>query len=210
MARGVVLEPSVGLHVIRNDEITPDEAAELKPTGIVISPGPCTPAESGVSAAIVERFAGVVPILGVCLGCQVMAQMDGLTVTRHAVPVHGRTSLVRHDGLGLFSNLPSPMEAARYHSLVVQAADIQPPSPDRDGWAVTAWTDEPTPARGTRRVVMGLRRIWADPAKAPLEGVQFHPESYLTPQGSALLSNFLSMIDQYQASRSTAVVSPME
>lgn len=191
LARGEALEPGVGLVVARNDEITPVEAAALNPTGVVISPGPCTPTEAGVSAAIIERFAGVVPVLGVCLGCQVMAQMHGLTVTRHAVPVHGRTSIVSHDGSGVLANMPSPMEAARYHSLVV-SGEIP------DGWAATAWTDEPTPDGGTRRVLMALRRIWADGAKAPLEGVQFHPESYLTPDGHALLGNFLDMVARHQ------------
>lgn len=208
LARGEVLEPGVGLVVARNDEITPDEAAALNPTGIVISPGPCTPAEAGVSAAIIERFAGVVPVLGVCLGCQVMAQMHGLAVARHDIPVHGRTSPVYHDGSGVFVNLPSPMEAARYHSLVV-TGEIPAPSPGHDGWAVTAWADEPTPG-GTRRVLMGLRRVWAESGKAPLVGVQFHPESYLTPHGPALLGNFLSMIDQYHANQSAAFVSSMK
>lgn len=209
LARGETLEPGVGLVVARNDEITADEAASLNPTGIVISPGPCTPAEAGVSAAIIERFAGVVPVLGVCLGCQVMAQMHGLPVARHDIPVHGRTSQVHHDGSSVFANLPSPMEAARYHSLVV-TGESPTPAPGRDGWAISAWTDEPTPDSGTRRVLMGLRRIWADGTKAPLEGVQFHPESYLTPHGRPLLGNFLSMIDQYQTNRSTALASSME
>ena len=208
LARDEVLEPGVSLIVARNDEITPDEAASLNPTGIVISPGPCTPAEAGVSAAIIERFAGVVPVLGVCLGCQVMAQMDGLAVARHDIPVHGRTSPVYHDGSGVFANLPSPMEAARYHSLVV-TGEIPAPSPGRDGWAVSAWTDEPTPDGRTRQVLMGIRRIWADDTKAPLEGVQFHPESYLTPHGPAVLGNFLSMIDQYHANQPKPLVSPM-
>ena len=200
LARGQTLEPGVGLVVARNDEITPDQAEALNPAGIVISPGPCTPHEAGVSAAIIERFAGQVPVLGVCLGCQVMANMHGLTVTRHAVPVHGRTSPVHHDGMGVYANLPSPMEAARYHSLVV-TGEIPVPAPGRDGWAVTAWTDEPTPGGGTRRVVMGLRRVWADTRKAPLEGVQFHPESYLTPHGPALLGNFLDMVHESSQGR---------
>jgi len=204
LARGETLEPGVGLVVARNDEISPDQAAALNPTGIVISPGPCTPREAGVSAAIIQRFAGVVPILGVCLGCQVMADMQGMLVTRHAVPVHGRTSPVHHDGLGVFARLPSPMEAARYHSLVVQPAEIKPPTPEVDGWTVTAWTDEPTSEGSTRRVVMGLRRIWADAHKAPLEGVQFHPESYLTPDGPVLLGNFLHLVSQYRESNPLA------
>jgi anthranilate synthase/aminodeoxychorismate synthase-like glutamine amidotransferase len=204
LARGEALEPGVGLLVARNDEITPDQAAALNSSGIVISPGPCTPAEAGVSAAIIERFAGVVPLLGVCLGCQVMAQMDGLPVARHAIPVHGRTSPVHHDGSGIFANLPSPMEAARYHSLVV-SGEIPSPTPGLDGWAATAWTDEPTPT-GPRRVLMGLRRVWADGTKAPLEGVQFHPESYLTPHGPALLQNWLATVAQHQA---TPAATPM-
>ena len=204
MARGESLEPGRGMLVARNDEITPEEAASLPVTGIVISPGPCTPREAGVSAAIIARFAGHVPILGVCLGCQVMADMHGLIVTRHAVPVHGRTSPVHHDGLGVFTALPSPMEAARYHSLVVREAELLPPGPASDGWQVTAWTDEPTPQGGTRRVVMGLRRIWADPRRAPLEGVQFHPESYLTPHGLTLLGNFLDLVSHSRAGSTTA------
>ncbi len=209
LARGETLEPGVGLVVARNDEITPDQAAALNsgdgPAGIVISPGPCTPAEAGVSAAIIERFAGAVPVLGVCLGCQVMAQMDGLPVARHAVPVHGRTSPVHHDGSDVFANLPSPIEAARYHSLVV-TGEIPSPTPGLDGWAVTAWTDDPTADGGTRRVLMGLRRVWADGAKAPLEGVQFHPESYLTPHGPTMLQNWLAMVAQRQA---TPAATPM-
>ena len=207
ITRGESLGPGSGMVVARNDEISLDQAAAIPLAGIVISPGPCTPTEAGVSAAIIDRFAGRVPILGVCLGCQVMAQMQGLTVTRHDVPVHGRTSPVRHDGQGVFAGLPSPMEAARYHSLVVQAADTQPPTPDTDGWAVTAWTDEPTPDGGTRRVVMGLRRLWADASKAPLEGVQFHPESYLTPHGLTLLGNFLAMVASHH--QSDAVTTPI-
>lgn len=198
LARGEALEPGMGMFVARNDEITPQQAETLGPTGIVISPGPCTPKEAGVSAAIIDHFAGRVPILGVCLGCQVMAHMHGLLVARHAVPVHGRTSPVEHDGRGVLAGLPSPMEAARYHSLVVHALEILPPTPEADGWAISAWTDEPMPEGGTRRVVMGLRRIWADPGKAPLEGVQFHPESYLTPDGLALLGNFLHMVSQHR------------
>ncbi|MEQ9096081.1 MAG: aminodeoxychorismate/anthranilate synthase component II [Phycisphaerales bacterium] len=206
LARGEVLEPGVGLVVARNDEITPDQAAALDPSGIVISPGPCTPTEAGVSAAIIERFAGVVPVLGVCLGCQVMAQMDGLPVARHDVPVHGRTSPVHHDGSGVFAGLPSPMEAARYHSLVIKG-EILPPVPGRDGWAITAWTDEPTADGGARRVLMGLRRVWADVARAPLLGVQFHPESYLTPEGPALLGNFLGMVARHRQAVAAATVS---
>jgi anthranilate synthase/aminodeoxychorismate synthase-like glutamine amidotransferase len=189
------------LLVIRNDKITPDEAERLNdgrgPTRLIISPGPCTPKEAGVSAGMIERFAGRVPILGVCLGHQTMADMNGMTVTRHVVPMHGKTSPVKHNNQGVFAGLSSPFEATRYHSLVVLEETIPKNVPGEDGWEVTAWTDEPIDATkgdaaSTRRVVMGLRRVWADPAKKRLEGVQFHPESFLTLEGPKLLKNFLA------------------
>jgi anthranilate synthase/aminodeoxychorismate synthase-like glutamine amidotransferase len=190
------LEVGKDLLVVRNDKITADEAAGLDggkgPDRIIISPGPCTPKESGVSAAIIERFAGKVPILGVCLGHQTMADMDGMTVARHLVPMHGKTSPIHHDGRGVFTGLSDPFDATRYHSLVVLPETIPAREPGKDGWEVSAWTDELDQAtRATRRVVMGLRRVWADPGKAPLEGVQFHPESFLTLEGPRLLKNFL-------------------
>lgn len=185
------------LLVVRNDQITPDQAAELDtgrgPSRVIISPGPCTPKEAGCSAAIIERFAGRVPVLGVCLGHQTMADMHGMTVARHAVPMHGKTSPIHHDGRGLFAGLSNPFEATRYHSLVVLPHTIPPREPGRDGWEVSAWTLERDESGGERRVVMGLRRAWADPARKPLEGVQFHPESFLTPEGPRLLANFLAM-----------------
>jgi anthranilate synthase/aminodeoxychorismate synthase-like glutamine amidotransferase len=184
------------LLVVRNDQIDPAGARALRggrgPDRIIISPGPCTPKEAGCSAAIIREFAGRVPILGVCLGHQTMADMEGMTVTRHAVPMHGKTSPISHDGRGVFTGLPNPFEATRYHSLVVLPQTIPARTPGRDGWAVSAWTDEIDATSGTqRRVVMGLRREWADPAKKPLEGVQFHPESFLTLEGPRLLRNFL-------------------
>ncbi|MEO1009380.1 MAG: aminodeoxychorismate/anthranilate synthase component II [Planctomycetota bacterium] len=190
------LQPGRDLVVVRNDAITPSEVEAMAPSGILISPGPCTPAEAGVSRAIIEHFGGRIPLLGVCLGQQVMADADGMRVVRHRVPMHGKTSPVHHDGRGLFAGLPSPFEAARYHSLVVEAASIPEPVEGRDAWEVTAWTDEPLddPGGGTVRVVMGMRRRWADPGRAPLEGVQFHPESYLTAEGPTLLANFLERI----------------
>jgi anthranilate synthase/aminodeoxychorismate synthase-like glutamine amidotransferase len=202
------LEPDRDLVVYRNDKITADEAQALDagagPSHVIISPGPCTPAEAGISAAIVERFAGRVPVLGVCLGHQTMAAINAMQVTRHVVPVHGKTSLIHHDAQGIFAGLPDPFEAARYHSLVVPVESVPPPpAAGEDGWVVSAWTDEPVEdepraqARGpvpTRRVVMGLRRVWADDASsAPLVGVQFHPESFLTLEGPRLLANFLAM-----------------
>jgi len=217
------LEPSLtlgeSLVVARNDKITPDEAAALDrgrgPSRVIISPGPCTPKEAGVSPAIIERFAGRVPVLGVCLGHQCMGDMHGMTVARHAIQVHGKTSPVHHDGDGLFRGLSNPFTATRYHSLVVLADTVPPPPPPGEGgWVVSAWADDPVAntdgqpadgaggaetggraARGTSRVVMGLRRVWGarECGSAPLEGVQFHPESFLTDEGPRLLRNFLNM-----------------
>ena len=203
------LDPTIELGrdlvVARNDRITPDEAAALDggrgPSHIVISPGPCTPREAGVSAAIIDRFAGRVPILGVCLGHQCMAHMHGLPVERHSVLMHGKTSSVTHDGAGVFAGVPDPFTATRYHSLVVpEAAWPGDPADGSDGWKVTAWC--PDPGNEKARVIMGLRRVWADPAwpdgspKQPLEGVQFHPESFMTTEGPRLLANFLAMGDR--------------
>ncbi len=186
------------LLVVRNDRITPDEAAALDggrgPTHIIISPGPCTPKESGVSGDIIARFSGRVPILGVCLGHQTMADRAGMTVTRHVVPMHGKTSMVHHDNIGVFAGLSNPFQATRYHSLVVLPETVPACEVGQDGWEVSAWTDETDEATGQiRRVVMGLRRRWADGSKQPVEGVQFHPESFLTLEGPKLLANFLAM-----------------
>ena len=191
------LEVGRDLLVVRNDAITPEQARGLRdgrgPSRVIISPGPCTPNEAGVSGEIIRAFEGRVPILGVCLGHQCMAAFNGMTVTRHLTPVHGKTSPIRHDGRGIFRGLSDPFEATRYHSLVVLEHTIPARVPGQDGWEVSAWTDEPTgdSSGATRRVVMGLRRVWADPGKAPLEGVQFHPESFLTLEGPRLLRNFL-------------------
>ncbi|MEM9559251.1 MAG: aminodeoxychorismate/anthranilate synthase component II [Planctomycetota bacterium] len=191
------LEPGRDLVVVRNDKITPDEAERLSegkgPTHVIISPGPCTPNEAGVSAAIIDRFAGRVPVLGVCLGHQCLADKHGMIVAQHPVLMHGKVSDVSHDGLGVFEGLAQPFNATRYHSLVVLEGSI-PTTPDADGnaWAVSAWSTE-RPEQGGQRVVMGLRRVWGDPTKQPLEGVQFHPESFLTQDGPLLLWNFLRM-----------------
>ncbi len=195
------LELGKHLLVVRNDRITPDEAEQLNsgrgPSHLVISPGPCTPNEAGISAQMIERFGGRIPVLGVCLGHQCMAHMNGMTVTRHAIQMHGKTSPVHHDDRGIFAGLSNPFTATRYHSLVVLPETI-PPAPaehngvyESDGWVVSAWTDEPDGNGGTRRVVMGLRRVFADPSRIPIEGVQFHPESFLTEEGPRLLKNFL-------------------
>ncbi len=192
------LQVGKDLLVIRNDRITPDEAERVNagqpPARIIISPGPCTPKEAGCSASIIERFAGRVPILGVCLGHQTIADSHGMTVQRHAVPMHGKTSMISHANTGVFRGLSNPFEATRYHSLVVLPETIPPPIAGEDSWEVSAWTDEvDETVRKVRRVVMGLRRVWTDPSKKPLEGVQFHPESFLTLEGPKLLQNFLAM-----------------
>ena len=191
------LEPGQDLMVVRNDKIKPQEIEKLGngrgPTHIVISPGPCTPKEAGVSSEVIAHFAGKVPILGVCLGHQCMGALHGMTVGRHAVAVHGKTSPVHHDGKGVFAGLSNPFEAMRYHSLVVYPETI-PTGVDSEGngWEVSAWTDEDDGNGGTRRVVMGLRRVWADASKQPIEGLQFHPESFMTLEGPQMLANFLS------------------
>jgi len=176
------INSAADVRVVRNDAITVEEAEAMGPSHLIISPGPCTPKEAGCSAAMVRHFGGRIPVLGVCLGHQVIGDMHGMTVTRHAIPVHGKTSEIRHDGKGVFKGLSDPFVATRYHSLVV-LADTVPA-----GWEVSAWTDEPVHGR----VVMGLRRVWPGGGKrAPLEGVQFHPESFLTVEGPRLLKNFL-------------------
>jgi anthranilate synthase/aminodeoxychorismate synthase-like glutamine amidotransferase len=173
------LDRFLRIEVVRNDQITVDEAEALRPSRLVISPGPCTPREAGVSAALIRHFKGRIPILGVCLGHQTIGDCHGMLVRRNDEPVHGKTSEIHHDGHGLFEGLSNPFVATRYHSLVVDPATIS------HEFEKTAWT-----ARGE---VMGLR--WKAPSGAsPLEGVQFHPESFLTREGPQLLENFLRMI----------------
>ena len=172
------IQRGLDVRVERNDRIAPDEAEALAPSHLVVSPGPCTPKEAGVSAAMIGRFRGRVPILGVFLGHQTIGDCHGMTVRRNDRPVHGKTSPIHHDGRGLFVGLSNPFVATRYHSLVVDPATVHP------DFEVSAWTD--------RGEIMGLR--WKAPAgAAPLEGVQFHPESFLTVDGPRLLANFLAM-----------------
>jgi len=159
--------------VYRNDRITVDEIAELNPAGIVLSPGPCTPAEAGISVDTVTAYAGRIPLLGVCLGHQSIAVAYGGKVVRAPQVMHGKTSEILHDGSGVFAGLPNPFEATRYHSLIVERASLPAEL------AVTAWTEDGT--------VMGLRHRELD-----VEGVQFHPESILTGSGKDLLANFLA------------------
>jgi anthranilate synthase/aminodeoxychorismate synthase-like glutamine amidotransferase len=155
----------------RNDRLSLEEIARIDPDCIVISPGPGTPAESGISKAVIGAFAGKVPILGVCLGHQAIAEVFGGRVIRDRVPFHGKVSRVHHCGTGIFTGMPDPFEATRYHSLVAD------PSKVPAELVVTAWTEDGT--------IMGLEH-----RKMPLYGVQFHPESILTKQGMTILENF--------------------
>ncbi len=179
------LDATLDLRVVRNDKITPPEAIEMKPDHVIISPGPCTPREAGVSCAIIEAFAGKVPVLGVCLGHQSIGHHFGMTVDRHVKLMHGKTSPIHHDNQGLFAGLSNPFIATRYHSLVIRKDTF-----DSDQFDITAWCED-----DGQEVIMGLR---AKPGSlpggnAPLEGVQFHPESFLTVEGPQLLANFLGM-----------------
>jgi anthranilate synthase/aminodeoxychorismate synthase-like glutamine amidotransferase len=159
------------------DAVSLDDVAALAPDAVVISPGPCTPSEAGISVPLVRRFAGVRPILGVCLGHQAIGAAFGATVTRARRPMHGKTSAIHHDGRGLFAGMPDPFEAMRYHSLVLDRSTLPA------ALECSAWTDEGE--------VMGVRhREW------PVEGVQFHPESVLTPLGMDVLGRFLEQISQ--------------
>ncbi|GAB4351753.1 MAG: aminodeoxychorismate/anthranilate synthase component II [Immundisolibacter sp.] len=171
----------LGVDVVthRNDCISLDEVERLAPERIVVSPGPCTPDQAGISLDLIRRFAGRVPILGVCLGHQAIGQAFGGRVIRADAVMHGKTSPVYHDGRGLFAGLPNPLTATRYHSLVVEWASLPP------CLEVTAWTCR---ADGSRHEIMGLRH-----RELAVVGVQFHPESILTQHGHALLANFLAM-----------------
>lgn len=182
------LDPAADLRVVRNDEITPDEAAAMKPDRIIVSPGPGAPDEAGVSSGVIERLAGLTPILGVCLGHQCIGACHGMNVVRHSKIMHGKTSPIHHDGQGIFAGLPSPFLATRYHSLVVTRESV--PAGD---WKVSAWTTDTLDDGTTAEVVMGLRRVWDEPGRAAVEGVQFHPESFLTGEGTALIANFIGV-----------------
>ena len=164
--------------VVRNDELSVAQIAALKPERIVISPGPCTPNEAGVSLQVLASLGDQVPILGVCLGHQSIGQAFGGKVIRASRIMHGKTSPVFHTGKGVFAGLPSPFEATRYHSLVVEQSSLP------DCLEVTAWTEN---ADGSREEIMGLRH-----RTLPVQGVQFHPESILTEHGHAMLQNFLN------------------
>ena len=159
--------------VIRNDELTVDKIERLGAARIVLSPGPCTPNEAGVTLEVIRRFAGRTPILGVCLGHQAIGQAFGGKVVHAKQLMHGKVSRIHHSGQGVFSGLPTPYEATRYHSLAIERASCP------KELEVTAWTEDGE--------IMGVRH-----AALPIEGVQFHPESILTQHGHALLKNFIS------------------
>ena len=169
------------VRTFRNDEITLDEVAKLAPSHICISPGPCTPHEAGISVGVLQRFAGQIPMLGVCLGHQSIAAAFGGRVIRAKQVMHGKTSLIAHTGFGVFHDLPTPYTVTRYHSLAIERATLP------DCLEVTAWTDDGE--------IMGVRHTGFN-----IQGVQFHPESILSEHGHALLKNFITNADQNSAS----------
>lgn len=172
-------ELNVDVKVVRNDEISVSDIATLNPERIVISPGPCSPSEAGISLETIKQYAGKIPILGVCLGHQSIGQAFGGDVVRATKVMHGKTSMIYHNGKGVFANLPNPFRATRYHSLVVKKETLP------DCLEITAWTQKED---GTMDEIMGLRH-----KTLPIEGVQFHPESILTEHGHQLLQNFLNL-----------------
>lgn len=166
-------ELGADVQVKRNDELTLSQIDALQPQKIVISPGPCTPDDAGISLEVIRHYAGRLPILGVCLGHQAMAQAFGATIVRAAKVMHGKTSPIHHTRQGVFQGLTNPLTVTRYHSLVIDPATLP------DGFEVTAWSET--------QEIMGIRHTTWD-----LEGVQFHPESILSEQGHQLLANFLN------------------
>ena len=170
-------ELGADVHVVRNDELSVKDVGRLAPDQIVISPGPCTPTEAGISVPVIQHFAGQVPILGVCLGHQSIGQAFGGRIVHARAVMHGKTSPIHHGNTGVFSGLPNPFQATRYHSLVIEQATLP------DCLEVTAWTAQPDDRRDE---IMGVRH-----KTLAVQGVQFHPESILTEHGHQLLRNFL-------------------
>ncbi len=162
--------------VRRNDEVTLDEVGELRPRALVLSPGPCTPREAGVTVPLVRRWGAEIPILGVCLGHQAIGEAYGGKVVRAGRVMHGKTSTIEHDGGGIFEGLPSPLEVMRYHSLIVEADSLP-----KELRVLATSRDDPSEIQAMRHE---SHRVW---------GVQFHPESILTQEGKAILGNFLSL-----------------
>jgi anthranilate synthase/aminodeoxychorismate synthase-like glutamine amidotransferase len=167
------------VRVVRNDGMTVDDVGAAAPSAIVISPGPCTPNEAGISLDVIRAYAGKIPILGVCLGHQAIGQAFGGRIVGAATIMHGKVSKVFHDERGVFADVPNPFSATRYHSLVIERQTV----PDILEVTAKTWDEE----------IMGVRhRRWAG-TRAPVEGVQFHPESIMTPDGKRMLANFLGM-----------------
>ena len=172
------IDPALELEVFRNDKITPEQIEARRPSHLIISPGPCTPDEAGISLACARHFAGRVPLLGVCLGHQSIGQAFGAKIVRADRLMHGKTDLIHHDGRGLYEGLEDPFVATRYHSLVIRPDTL----PER--FEVSAWCEAPD---GSREI-MGIRD-----KQHPVFGVQFHPESFLTDCGIAILKRFLAV-----------------
>jgi anthranilate synthase component 2 len=172
------IDAALDLRVYRNDEITTDEIQRLKPSHLIISPGPCTPSEAGISCECIEQFSGKLPILGVCLGHQSIGQATGSRIVRAKQLMHGKVDRIHHTGRDLFEGLPNPFEATRYHSLVIEPSTLSPE------FEMTAWADAPDGGRE----IMGIRH-----RQYPTYGVQFHPESFLTPGGYDILRRFLAV-----------------
>ncbi|WP_127475338.1 anthranilate synthase component II [Sulfurivermis fontis] len=172
-------ELGADVQVHRNDQISIEEIERLQPERLVISPGPCSPSEAGISVAAIQHFAGKLPILGVCLGHQSIGQAFGGNIVHAGVIMHGKTSQIYHANVGVFSGLENPFQATRYHSLVIEQSTLPA------CLEVTAWTQN---ADGTREAIMGVRH-----REFVIEGVQFHPESILTQHGHDMLRNFLAM-----------------
>ncbi len=172
------IDPAISLEVHRNDKITLDEIEEKSPTHLIISPGPCTPNEAGISVDCVRRFAGKIPLLGVCLGHQSIGQAFGAKIVRAEHLMHGKTDRIHHDGRGLYEGIENPFTATRYHSLVIQPDTLS------EDFKVTAWATSPM----GNREIMGIEH-----KEYPLFGMQYHPESFLTDVGTTLLSRFLTL-----------------
>lgn len=171
-------EMGANVEVRRNDQVSVKEVEAMRPERIVVSPGPCTPREAGISIELIRHFTGKIPVLGVCLGHQAIGEAFGGTVIRAPHLMHGKTSEVQHDGKTIFKNLTSPMTSTRYHSLIIRESDLPV------DLEVSAWTTE----KDGSRTIMGVRH-----KNVPIEGVQFHPESVLTGEGKKLVQNFLRM-----------------
>lgn len=171
------IDPKVDVEVVRNDKISIDEIVDRDPSRILISPGPCTPSEAGISVEIVKRLAGKYPILGVCLGHQSIGEALGANVIRAPLLMHGKTDRISHDDQGFFAGLPNPFVATRYHSLVIEPESLP------ECLEVSAWVDEPD---GSRQIMAVRHR------ELPIVGWQFHPESFLTEPGIELLTRFLN------------------